>query len=163
MPFCFFYDDRDRRKNEHKVYKILYSDFAVNLKSHSVLIAVYKVEESSKGWKKSLTTVLFYISIGCTMTFTKSAHFSERIFLKHYAFGKFSLSGCVILYKASGNSVHNIKFYCLPKRIVKVLLRKRMVRLKGTCVLFRTHSISEVKLFRETNYDAGTFNEIFYI
>ena len=29
----------------------------------------------------------------------------------------------------------------------------------GTCVLFRTHSISEVRLFRETNYDAGTFYE----
>ena len=24
----------------------------------------------------------------------------------------------------------------------------------GTCVLFRTHSISEVRFFRETNYDA---------
>ena len=29
----------------------------------------------------------------------------------------------------------------------------------GTCVLFRTHSISEVTFFRETNYDAGTFYE----
>ena len=29
--------------------------------------------------------------------------------------------------------------------------------IKSTCVLFRTHSISEVRFFRETNYDAGTF------
>ena len=29
----------------------------------------------------------------------------------------------------------------------------------GTCVLFRTHSISEVRSFCETNYDAGTFYE----
>ena len=29
----------------------------------------------------------------------------------------------------------------------------------GTCVMFRTQSISEVRLFRETNYDAGTFTE----
>ena len=27
----------------------------------------------------------------------------------------------------------------------------------GTCVSFRTHSISEVRFFREINYDAGVF------
>ena len=32
-------------------------------------------------------------------------------------------------------------------------------RLFCICVLFRTHSISEVRFFRETNYDAGTFYE----
>ena len=34
-----------------------------------------------------------------------------------------------------------------------------IIKLLGTCVLFRTHSISEVRFFRETNYDAGTFYE----
>ena len=29
----------------------------------------------------------------------------------------------------------------------------------GTCVLFRTHSISEVRFFRKTNYDARAFYE----
>ena len=33
-------------------------------------------------------------------------------------------------------------------------LTKSFESLIGTCVLFRTHSISEVR-FRETNYDAG--------
>ena len=31
--------------------------------------------------------------------------------------------------------------------------------LADTCVLFRTQSISEVRFFREKNYDAGTFYE----
>ena len=39
-----------------------------------------------------------------------------------------------------------------------------MVIKKGTCVLFRTQSISEVRFFRETNYDAGKFElNILYI
>ena len=35
------------------------------------------------------------------------------------------------------------------------------IRLLGTCVLFRTHSISKVRFFCETNYDAIIFKLIF--
>jgi len=36
-------------------------------------------------------------------------------------------------------------------------IMNRIYTMNGTGVLFRTHSISEVRFFYETNYDARTF------